>query len=125
MTAHKPVNSHRGRKRGALDKQQRSVINAEIAKDILDVYNLLGGPQFLFKWAKENPSLFVNGPLARLMPAPPKEDADGNTFNTQINIDNMSDRECAMRIAYALAKAVNKDPSKAIEPIAPVVNEDE
>lgn len=95
-----------GRVRGSLDKGQRTVVTAQIAADILDVYNLLGGPAFLFKWAKENPSAFVNGPLARLMPALPKQDDEappGPVFNFT-GIDTF---EAARRVAFLLAAGAN------------------
>jgi hypothetical protein len=73
-----------------------------MAADILDVYNMLGGPAFLYRWAKENPSAFVNGPLARLMPIPPKEDPD--VLVQQVSIG--SDLDAVMRIAFALNKGL-------------------
>lgn len=91
-----------GRARGSLDKGQRTVVTAQMAADILDVYNMLGGPAFLYRWAKENPSAFVNGPLARLMPIPPKEDPD--VLVQQVSIG--SDLDAVMRIAFALNKGL-------------------
>lgn len=91
-----------GRVRGSLDKGQRIVISAQMAADILDVYNMLGGPAFLYRWAKQNESAFVNGPLARLMPALPKEDPD--VLVQQVSIG--SDLDAAMRISFALRKGL-------------------
>lgn len=92
-----------GRQRGSLDKGARTLVTAQMAADILDVYNLLGGPAFLYRWARDNPSAFVNGPLARLMPVPPKEDPDAPPINV-LNIG--SDLDAAMRIAFALEKGL-------------------
>lgn len=112
------VGNYKGRKRGALDLKQRSVINAQIAADILDVYNMLGGPAFLYTWAKNNETAFINGPLARLMPAPPKAEGDGD-LNVQMNFlgaDN--ELEAARRVAFALARGMHlQGQQPAIEPV--------
>lgn len=105
-----------GRQRGSLDKGARTVISAQISADILDVYNLLGGPAFLYRWAKDNPSAFVNGPLARLMPALPKPDDEapaGPTFN----FNNLSDFEAARRVAFLLAAGAHAQ-QKLKQPVA-------
>ena len=102
-----------GRKKGSLDKAQRVVVTAEIAQDILDVYQLLGGPSYLYKWAKENPKDFILGPLARLMPAAPKDDAEGATFNTQFNFD-ANPVEIARRVAFVLARGMAADMAKDV-----------
>ncbi len=91
-----------GRQRGSLDKGQRTVITAQMAADILDVYNLLGGPAFLYQWAKENQSAFVNGPLARLMPSAPKPD-DEAPAGPVFNFNGIDTFEAARRIAFVLA----------------------
>lgn len=88
-----------------MDKGQRQLVTAEMAHDILRVYQLLGGVVFLHEWASANPGAFINGPLARLMPAPPKEDPDVQL--NQVNIGSMGDTEAAMRIAFVLAKGVH------------------
>lgn len=91
-----------GRVRGSLDRQQRTVVTAQMAADILDVYNLLGGPSFLYRWACENPSSFVNGPLSRLLPSAPKPD-DEAPPGPVFNFNNLSDFEAARRVAFLLA----------------------
>lgn len=104
----KPRPPGTGRKKGSLDKAARTLVTAEMAKDILDVYRMLGGVAFLHSWAVDNPSAFVNGPLARLMPAPPKADGDDDTL-VSINIGGGVDGEIEIgrRIAFALAKAAH------------------
>jgi len=90
-----------GRQRGSLDKGARTLVTAQMAADILDVYNLLGGPAFLYRWARDNPSAFVNGPLARLMPSAPKPDDEAPP--APLNFNNLSDFEAARRVAFLLA----------------------
>lgn len=104
----KPRPPGTGRKKGSLDKAARTLVTAEMAKDILDVYRLLGGVAFLHSWAVDNPSAFVNGPLARLMPAPPKADGEDDTLvNINIGAGVDADIEVGRRIAFALAKAAH------------------
>ena len=103
----KPRPPGTGRKKGSLDKAARTLVTAEMAKDILDVYRMLGGVAFLHSWAVDNPSAFVNGPLARLMPAAPKADGDDDAL-VNINIGGVAaDIEVGRRIAFALAKAAH------------------
>src|SRR3990167_11181292 len=105
----KPRPPGTGRKKGSLDKAARTLVTAEMAKDILDVYRMLGGVAFLHSWAVDNPSAFVNGPLARLMPAAPKADGDDGDalINIQIGGGVDADIEIGRRIAFALAKAAH------------------
>jgi len=96
-----------GRVKGSLDRSQRQVVTNELARDILDVYQGLGGVAFLLEWAKENKTEFVKQALARLMPAYAREgDAPvgGDTYN-QFNV--LSDRDAAMRIAFIMAKGLH------------------
>lgn len=123
-----PTGKPRGRPKGSpktggrvaksLDRGERLVVNAQMAGDILAVYARLGGEDFLFKWAKENPSLYVTNVLSKLMPAAPK-DGEADTYNTQINVNGLSELEAARRVAYALAKAAytlqDEEPAPAIE----------
>lgn len=99
-----------GRKKGSLDKNERLLINSEIAHDILATYRKLGGPKFLLAWAQENPTEFIRQCWARLAPAFPKDGADIQvTSNTQFNIDSLgqpgmpAELEAARRIAFALS----------------------
>lgn len=116
-----------GRVAGSLDAGQRKLVTAKMAGDLLDVYERLGGVDWLLKFAKDNPAEFLRQGLSRLFPAPVKDDdSSGGTFNTQINIANLSDKEVAARVAFVLARGVHGDPSVAIdaplierEPVAP------
>ncbi len=96
-----------GRVRGSLDKGERQLVTAEMAADILKVYERLGGVDFLYRWAKTNPTAYVSGVLSKLMPAAPTKDSDSDTVNNvQVNIGHLSDIEIAMRIAFALNKGL-------------------
>ncbi|WP_449439706.1 hypothetical protein [Pseudomonas migulae] len=102
-----------GRVKGSLDKGERQLVTAQMAGDILSVYERLGGADFLFKWAKANPTPFVTNVLQKLMPAAPKDDdtGGGNTYN---QINNYGDaRGAALRVAFALSKALHGDPALA------------
>ena len=99
----KPRPPGTGRKKGSLDKAARTLVTAEMAKDILDVYRMLGGVAFLHSWAVDNPSAFVNGPLARLMPAAPKADGDDGDALINIQIGGGVDADIAGHIHYIVA----------------------
>lgn len=94
-----------GRRRGSLDKQARTQITEKIAGDILRTYQKLGGAKWLLEWAEGNPGEFVRQCLSRLMPPMPRPDDADTVNNTQINV--MSDRDAAIRVAYALAKGMH------------------
>jgi len=105
-----------GRRKGSLDKGERQLVTAEMANDLLTVYKKLGGVKWLLKFAQDNPAEFLRQGLSRLMPAPPKDDEAGNTFN-QFNFDPQNSFEAARRIAFVLAKGMNADPS-----LAPIID---
>ncbi len=70
-------------------------------------YEKLGGVKWLLKFAEANPAEFIRQGLSRLWPAPAKDDPDA-VYNTQINVNNLTEMEAARRVAYALAKAVDQ-----------------
>lgn len=93
-----------GRVKGSLDKGERAIVTSQMANDLLLVYRKLGGVKWLLKFAQEQPGEFVRQGLSRLFPAPQKDDPDvliQQQFNT-----NLSDRDAAVRIAFALAKGM-------------------
>lgn len=101
-----PPKKSGGRVRGSLDASQRKVVTEQMAQNILDVFNGLGGLAWLLEWAKANQTQFITVCLARLFPAFPKENPDIQ-INTQINHapggdDNL---DAARRIAFVLAQA--------------------
>lgn len=98
-----------GRRKGGLDKNARLLITEAMAADILKVYKRLG-KDWLFKVAQERPDLFINQCLSRLLPPPIKEDPDV-LIQQQFSSSNLSDRDIAVRVAFALSKGV-----QAIEP---------
>jgi hypothetical protein len=112
MTARIGAPKTGGRRRGSLDKGERQVVTAEMAGDLLAVYKKLGGVKWLLKFAQDNPKEFLQQGLSRLFPAPQKDDADV-VQNNQINIGNLSETEAAIRVAFALSKAIYPDPSLA------------
>lgn len=103
-TKNAPGHKAGGRPAKSLDRGERQVVTSQMAGDILSVYARLGGEDFLYRWAKANPSLYVTNVLSRLMPAIPKDDPD-----VQVNIqnNNFTELEGAMRVAYALNFALN------------------
>lgn len=101
-----PPSTTKGRRKGSLDAGQRKLISEEIARDILDVYQGLGGVGFLLEFAKANPRDFLSMCLARLMPAFPKENPDIQ-INQQFNGDAGTDLDVARRVAFMLAKAAH------------------
>lgn len=108
-----------GRQRGALNRQRRQEISEEIAFDVLSVYRGLGGTIWLMQLAKDQPALFLQQCLSRLLPAAQRPDDDGITVN-QLNVGNLSDIEAACRIAFALEKGLRaKREQKELEqPVA-------
>lgn len=88
------------------DRGERMLVTSQMAGDILSTYERLGGADFLFRWAKANPSLFVSNVLQKLMPAAPKDDDAGNTFNTQINFNHQDMFEAGRRVAFAMNAAI-------------------
>lgn len=105
----KPAGSGRVAGR-SLDKGERQLVTAQMAGDILSVYERLGGADFLYRWAKENQTPFVTNVLQKLMPAAPKEDADF-VQNNQFNVGQLSAFEAARSVAFALARGLHGDPS--------------
>ena len=87
-----------GRKPGSRNKAQ---VTEDMRKDILAVYRKLGGRKFLAKFAEENPAEFLKQCLSRVMPAPPKEDAEP----TVVVNNNLTDLDVARRIAFVLFTA--------------------
>jgi hypothetical protein len=81
-----------------------------MAANILETFDRLGGLDWLVTWARANESTFVTAVLSRLFPAFPKDpgDGDGNTYNTQVNVGNMSDLDAARRISFLLSKAAHE-----------------
>lgn len=111
MTARIGAPKTGGRRRGSLDKGERQVVTAEMAGDLLAVYKKLGGVKWLLKFAQDNPKEFLQQGLSRLMPAPQKDEPDV-VQNNQFNIGNLSETEAAIRVAFALSKAIYPDPSR-------------
>lgn len=109
-----------GRQKGSLDAGQRKLITAEMAGDLLAVYRRLGGIAWLEKFARENPAEFLRQGLSRLFPAPVKDDEPG-TVNNYTQINNLSDKEIACRVAFALAKGTFGDPAINLEHKTPLV----
>lgn len=90
----------------SLDRQARALVSADLAGSILSTFEQLGGTADMVKWARQNRTVFYTQILARLMPAPQKDDPDVQ-INQQINVGNMTELEGAMRVAYALNFALN------------------
>lgn len=111
MTARIGAPKTGGRRRGSLDKGERQVVTAEMAGDLLAVYKKLGGVKWLLKFAQDNPKEFLQQGLSRLMPAPQKDEPDV-VQNNRFNIGNLSETEAAIRVAFALSKAIYPDPSR-------------
>lgn len=109
-----------GRTRGSLDANERKLLSSRYAKHIDQVYMKLGGPEFLLTWAQDNPSEFIKQCWARIAPAFMKDDPDIQ-INQQFNVNNLSDKEIAARIAFALNKgmeqpAIEMTPQEACKP---------
>jgi hypothetical protein len=95
----------------SLDRQARQLVSSELAGSILATFEQLGGTADMVKWAKANRTVFYTQVLARLMPAPQKDEPDV-VQNNQFNIGNLSETEAAIRVAFALSKAIYPDPSR-------------
>lgn len=102
-----------GRKRGSLDRAQRSLLTEKMAGDIMKVYTKLGGVAWLLKFAQENPAEFMRQGLSRLFPQPIKEDPD-TLVQQQFNIEGNS-TEIARRIAFALAMGLDAQGKDVVE----------
>jgi hypothetical protein len=105
-TKNPPGHKAGGRVAKSLDRQARALIGNELAGNIMTTFERLGGVEDMIKWAAANRTTFYTAILARLMPAPMRDDPDV-VNNTQINVGNMSELEGAMRVAYALNFALN------------------
>ena len=103
-----------GRKKGSLDRSARLLISEQVAFDILKTYKRLG-PDWLFKIAQDRPDLFINQCLSKILPPAFKDEPDIQ-LNQQINIGDLSDRDAAVRVAFALSKAMYGDPAITTEP---------
>ncbi|MHA6232726.1 hypothetical protein [Pseudomonas fluorescens group sp. PF-69] len=103
----------------SLDKQARQLVSADLAGSILATFEMLGGTAAMVEWAHDNKSIFYTQILSRLMPAPQKD--DDSTINNYTQINNLSDRDAAVRVAFALSTALYGDPSVTVEHDAPLV----
>lgn len=101
-----------GRKKGALDKQQRTLVSNELAHTIMGVFVALGGTQAMIEWASENRTIYYTQILSRLFPAPQKPDGDDLPL-VQISVGESV--EIGRRLAFALSKAAFEQG----EPVAP------
>jgi hypothetical protein len=90
----------------SLDRQARALVSSELAGSILATFEMLGGTAAMVEWAADNQTVFYTQVLARLMPAPQRDDPDIQ-LNQQINIGAMSAVEAGMRVAYALNLALH------------------
>lgn len=97
-----------GRKPGSLDKAARQVVTDQMAANILETFDRLGGLDWLLTWAKANESTFVTAVLSRLFPAFPKD--PDIQINQQFNgvLDAGTDLDIARRVAFMLAKAAHE-----------------
>jgi hypothetical protein len=96
-----------GRKRGSIDREQRKVLTDKMAADLVWAYQKAGGRELLLKIALENPIAFLQQGLSRLLPQPIREEPDIQINQQFNNVDSMSDREAASRVAFLLAKAAH------------------
>jgi hypothetical protein len=95
-----------GRKAGAKNKQvlPSAQVRELRRQGIWNVYQRLGGEEWLYKLALEHPALFLSQAWPRIAPPVPRDDVDqGNQVNIQIN--QRSEIEAARCVAFALAKA--------------------
>lgn len=116
-----------GRTKGTLNKEQRQGITAEIAHDILKVYQAMGGPAFLLEFAKAQPGEFIKQCLSRLMPpVMSRDEPEPVNQSLTINTSGLSELEAAMRVAYALSKAQHmQEQLNAPAPLATRLHEPE
>jgi hypothetical protein len=116
MTARIGAPKTGGRRKGSLDKGERQLVSAELGYSILATFEMLGGTAAMLEWAAENKTVFYTQILSHLMPPPQRDEGAEVVNNTQINVNNLSDREAAVRVAFALSKAVyDSEPAPAIE----------
>lgn len=106
-----------GRRKGSLDKGARAIVTSEMANDLLLVYQKLGGVRWLLKFAEDNPAEFLRQGLSRLFPAPQKDDAD--VVQNNFNISNLTERDAAVRVAFALSKAIYESEPIDVSPAYP------
>lgn len=112
-----------GRRRGSIDREERKVLTDRMAGDLMSVYRKLGGAEWLLQFAEKNPKEFIQFGLSRLWPAPQKSDDEpsvGSTYNTQVNIGDLTDRQAAIRVSFALARGLYGDPSIAPIDVTPL-----
>ena len=98
----------------SLDKQARQLVSSELAGSILETFRQLGGTADMVSWAANNRTTFYTQILARLYPAPQKDDEAGNNTFNQFNLGGDS-FESARRVAFLLSSAMHPDPSVVIE----------
>ncbi|KZN16199.1 MULTISPECIES: hypothetical protein [Pseudomonas] len=110
-----------GRKRGSIDREERKVLTDKMAGDLMWCYQRLGGRDWLLKFAQDKPEEFLRQGLSRLFPAPQKDDEPSGTYNTQINVNNMTAVEAGMRVAYALNLGIQAQ--RELAPVAERVPE--
>lgn len=110
-----------GRKVGSKNKLQ---VTEDMRRDILTAYKRLGGVAWLVKWAQANETEFVGKVLSHVLPAPVRDEpAPTVTINQPlISADTLTDREAALRIAFALssvAQRMEQGRTIEVEPVAP------
>lgn len=116
-----------GRKPGAKNKTKQETSQAML-NDLIWCYEKLGGKNWLFNYAKNNPGDFIKQGLSRLFPVPYQEPADAApapTIYNNLTLLGRNDpnalRDAALQIAFALRVAVEDDPSRTVSnfPSAP------
>lgn len=100
----KSATAPRGRAKGTLDKAARVMVSNEMASNILQVFNGMGGTPAMLLWAEANPTIFYTQILSRLMPAPMKPDEDSGPL-VNISLGGDAALESGRRVAFLLAKA--------------------
>src|SRR3990167_6072648 len=103
-----------GRRRGSIDREQRKLLTNKLAGEIWTTFKRLG-KNWLFELAKEKPELFVSHFLSRLLPPALKDPEPDSVNNLQVNIGNLSDREIATRIAFALSLGMQDQQDAVVE----------
>lgn len=109
-----------GRRPGTKNKTQ---INDEMRRKILLCFNRVGGVRWLENFAREFPETFASKILPYVLPPLPRsEEAPG----VAVQINQISDTEAAMRVAFLLNKSayeqglIKAPETKTIEPVAGV-----
>ncbi|MCE6980745.1 hypothetical protein EI534_25900 [Pseudomonas frederiksbergensis] len=123
MTARIGAPKTGGRKRGSIDREARKLLTDKMSSDLMFVYSKLGGRAWLLEFAEKNPVEFIRQGLSRLWPSPQKDDSADIQINQQFNIDNLSEREAAVRVAFALSKAIHGDPAIKAETVEDITVE--